>query len=341
MIGRLREWFTPAPPETRGYTDSLLTAQLAAASGTGSVRSSAVYQACLHLIADAVSTAELEGDGADLLQPRLGEIAFGMVDLGQSAHELVVGRSGRIDMLPVEITNVQGQAEEESWSYTVARASPGGTMTAIREQAGVLNFRLRPSPRSPWRGTPSLQAGNTTATLLRKLEAQLTSEAAFKPARLLGAGFSKEQREQVTDGIESAGIVVFPLGKASSDTRPIHTGSVSGEYTTAGVELLGKLGELVCGLLGVPSDLIVGSGSSVSARESYRRLSSATISPLLQTIMQEWGRKVGPMTFDLSALRAADDVAKSRALGSRANAVSKLVAAGVPLDEALTLAGVD
>ena len=341
MMGRIREWFTPHPPETRSYVDQILNAQLAAATGTGSVRDSAVYQACLHLIADAVSTAELEGDGADLLQPRLGEIATSMVDTGQAAHELIVGRSGQLQMLPVGITNVQGGAEEESWIYTLARAGPMATMTAIREQAGVLNFRLRPSQKTPWRGTPSLAAGNTTAALLRKLEVQLTSEASFKPARVLGAGFSKEQREQVTDGIEAAGIVVFPLGKVASDTRPIHTGSVSGEYSTAGVELHGKLTELVCAVLGVPSDLIVGSGSSVSARESYRRLSSATIGPLLQTIVSEWSRKVGPMEFNLDALRAADDVSKSRALGSRANAVSKLVSAGVDLSEALSMVGID
>ena len=341
MIGRIRSWFTPPPPETRSYVDQILSAQLAATGGVGSVRDSAVYEACRHLISDAVSTAELEGDGADILQPRLGEIASELVDRGQSAHELIVGLAGQLDMLPVEITHVTGQEEEATWIYTLARAGPMATMTAIREQAGVLNFRLRPSPRTPWRGTPSLQSGNTTAALLRKLEVQLTSEASFKPARVLGAGFSKEQREQVTDGIEAAGIVVFPLGKVASDTRPIHTGSVSGEYSTAGVELHGKLTELVCSVMGVPSDLIVGSGSSVSARESYRRLASATIFPMLQTIVSEWSRKVGPMTFDLSALRASDQVGISRALGSKANAVSKLVSAGVDLSEALSMVGID
>ena len=114
MIGRLRSWFTP-PPETRGYVDQILSAQLAAASGTGSIRDSAVYEACKHLIADCVSTAELEGDGADILQPRLGEIAASMVDTGQSAHELIVGQAGQLQMLPVEITNVQGGSEEASW----------------------------------------------------------------------------------------------------------------------------------------------------------------------------------------------------------------------------------
>ena len=95
MIGRIKSWFTPPPPETRGYVDAILSAQLAAASGTGSIRDSAVYQACKHLIADCVSTATLEGDGADVLQPRLGEIASAMVDTGQAAFELIAGRSGR------------------------------------------------------------------------------------------------------------------------------------------------------------------------------------------------------------------------------------------------------
>ena len=341
MIGRLRSWLRPHPPETRGYVDLILAGQLAAASGTGSVRDSAVYQACLHLIADCVSTAELEGDGSDILQPRLGSIVMQMVDQGQAAFELIVGAAGQLDMLPVEITNVTGQAEEESWIYTVARAGPMATMTAIREQAGVLNFRLRPSTRTPWKGTPALRSGNTTAALLRKLEIQMTSEAAFKPARVLGAGFSPEQRTQVTDGIEAAGIVVFPLGKVASDTRPVHTGSVGGEYSTAGVELHGKLNELVCSVMGVPSDLIVGSGSSVSARESYRRLSSATIFPMLQTIMQEWEATVGPMKFNLDALRASDQVGISRALGSKAKAVQSLVQSGMALDEALAAMEID
>ena len=182
-----------------------------------------------------------------------------MVDTGQAAFELIVGGAGQIDMLPVEITNVQGGVEEESWIYTVARAGPMATMTAIREQAGVLNFRLRPSQKTPWRGTPSLQSGNTTAALLRKFGDSITSEAAMKPARLLGPGLAKSRGRTLRKGIEAAGIVVFPLGRAGSDTRPIHTGSVSGEYTPSGVELHGKLNELVCSVMGVPSDLIVGS----------------------------------------------------------------------------------
>ena len=163
----------------------------------------------------------------------------------------------------------------------------------------------------------------------------------MKPARILGAGLSKEQRTDVAAGIEKAGIVVFPVMRGGHDSKPIHTGEVGGSYSTAGVELHGKLGELICSVLGCPSDLIVGSGSSVSARESYRRFSSATIFPILQNIMEEWGRKVGPMKFNLDALRASDQVGISRALGSKAKAVQSLVQSGMALDEALAVVEID
>ena len=135
--------------------------------------------------------------------------------------------------------------------------------------------------------------------------------------------------------------MVFPVGTKSSDTKPIHSGSVGGEYTPSGVELHGKLNELVCAVMGVPSDLIVGSGSSVSARESYRRFSSATVFPLLQTIVSEWTRLVGPMEFNLDAMRAADQTGISRAFGSKAKAVQSLVQSGMALDEALAVAEID
>ena len=108
MIGRgCGSWFTPEARASSSYTDALLSAQLAAAQGVGSVRGSAVYQACLNLISDAAATAELTGDHSEVLQPRLGAIARS--DGGhrrQAAFELVVGRAGRLELLPVEITNV-------------------------------------------------------------------------------------------------------------------------------------------------------------------------------------------------------------------------------------------
>ena len=183
----------------------------AAASGIGSVRQSAIYASCLHLIESASSSAELEGEHSASLSVRLGAIVKGMVDRGSASYELVIGAAA-------------------AWNYCLSRSLmssaacgrnlvlqdratwPRSTETTIRPQESVLNFRLRPSARSPWKGSPALPGGNTTAALFNKMEAQLISEAAMKPARVLGAGFSKEQREQVSRGLEAAGIRRFPIG---------------------------------------------------------------------------------------------------------------------------------
>ena len=106
------------------------------------MRGSAVYQACLNLISDAAATAELTGDHSEVLQPRLGAIARS--DGGHWARplsSLLSGAAGRLELLPVEITNVVGQADEDSWVYTITRTGPVSTVSTAREQTGVLNFR--------------------------------------------------------------------------------------------------------------------------------------------------------------------------------------------------------
>ena len=341
MIGRLRNWFTPETRAAGDYTHLLISQLHATASGIGSVRQSAVYASCLHLIESASSSAELTGQHSDILQPRLGSIARQMVDSGQSAWEMLIGADGRLELLPVQIVDVYGGVSPDSWLYKIERPGPRSTETTIRPQESVLNFRLRPPARAPWKGSPALPANNTTATLMGKMETQLIAESSFRPARVLGAGFSKEQREQVSEGLEAAGIVVFPLGRTGSDTRAVHAGSVGGEFSPAGVDLFAQVGAMICTVLGCPADLIQGGGSDTSSKESFRRFSLSTVTPLLQIVMDEFARLVGPMTFDLSRLRAADAVSISRALGSRAKALQALVQSGMDLDEALSVVEID
>ena len=98
---------------------------------------------------------------------------------------------------------------------------------------------------------------------------------------------------------------------------------------------------MICTVLGCPPDLIQGGGSDTSSKESFRRFALSTIGPLLQIVMTEWTRLVGPMEFDLDRLRAADAVSISRAIGSKAKAVQALVQSGMALPEALSVVGID
>ena len=344
MIGRrLKSWFTESRAVAdESYIDRLLSAQLAAAKGYGNVRASAGYRSCLNLIDDAAAAAVLTGDHSEILQPRLGEIARALVDRGSSAWEMLIGADGRLELLPVSITNVQGGAEEKTWVYTLTRTGPSTTETVAREQAGVLNFRARPETRSPWRGQPALESSNSSSALLAALEGQLTSESRIKVARVISAGVSGQQRDDVTKAVSKGGIVTISgkLG-ARESAAALHAGSIGASFTQPSVELHEGLTRLVCGALGVPSNLVLGSGDGAAAREAFRRFAATTIASAIKAIQTEWQSKVGPLSYSLDGLRASDETARARAVGSRATAVSRLVTSGVPLDQALAMAGVD
>ena len=75
-----------------------------------------------------------------------------------------------------------------------------------------------------------------------------------------------------------------------------------------------------------------------------RRFGSTTIQNLMVTIVREWESKMGTeLLWNLDNLRSSDEVSRARAVGSRANAVSRLVDSGLPLDlpQAMAVVGID
>ena len=193
----------------------------------------------------------------------------------------------------------------------------------------MLNFRARPESRTPWRGQPALESSNSSSALLAALEGQLTSEARIKVARLISAGSSSTQRDEVSQGVADGGIVVISGSKLGSKdgAGALHAGSIGAGFSQPSVELHSALTRLVCASLGCPSNLILGDGDGAAARESFRRFSATTISSILTTIQQEWRAKVSELSYSLDGLKASDQTAMARATGSRANAFSRLVSA--------------
>ena len=105
---------------------------------------------------------------------------------------------------------------------------------------------------------------------------------------------------------------------------------------------MSNLERAICGAMGCPPDLVLGGSSESGSRESFRRLASTTINNILTTISREWVDKMGTaLEWDLDRLRSSDDVSRARAVGSRANAVSRLVDSGLPLDQAMAVVGIE
>ena len=147
----------------------------------------------------------------------------------------------------------------------------------------------------------------------------------------------------ISDLIGAGGVVGITQAIASrEDPSGIKAGVIKNETTASSVSLHEKLSTLICGALGVPSDLVLGSSSESGSRESFRRFASTTINNILTTVAREWQGKLGTaLEFNLDSLRSADEVSRARAVGSRASAVQRLVQSDVPLDQALAIAGID
>ena len=343
----LRSWFTEkrSGDVSPNYTDQIIAAQLAAVRGDGgNIRSQAAYKGALTVIENSVGVASLSGQHSGALQGHLSTIARSMVDTGQSDWLINIGSTGGVELLPCSVAAVVGGPDPRTWLYTMTLQGPSQMATVQRSGESVLSFRLRTDARSPWRGKPAIDSTGT-AVLLSSLEAQMALEAKVAPARVVVGGAVGSQSSDISKLIAAGGVVglLQAIGSSSvNDPSGIKAGVVRNEVSAPSVALHEQLSNQICGAMGVPSDLVLGGSSESGARESFRRLASTTINNILTTVSTEWQFKLGTaLEWDLDRLRSSDEVSRARAVGSRSNAVQRLVQSGVDLPQALILAGVD
>ena len=235
-----------------------------------------------------------------------------------------------MDLLPVTVATVVGGPDPRTWIYTLTMPGPSEAVTLQRSGEAILSFRLRVDPRTPWKGRPAIDSTGT-GQLLCQLEAQLIDEAKVRVARVISGGAVAEQSGDIAALVADGGVVGITQAIASRD-----------DGSGPSVSLHTKLATMICGAMGCPPDLVLGSSSESGSRESFRRLASTTINNILTTVAREWESKMGTaLEWNLDRLRSSDEVSRARATGSRATAVQRLVQSGVDLPQALAIAGID
>ena len=341
MIDRLRAMFSPTEKRADNYTETFLAGQLATARGFDGIRGSAAYKSALNLIAASASVSDVSGDHAEALRPHIGSIARALTDRGESTFSIEASATGQLVLIPITISDVVGSADPTSWHYSATRTGPSENRVVSLPAEAVVAFKINASPRRAWRGRGALEA-SATADLLAGLEKQLSAESRFSPARLVSGTMVKDQRHQIKDTIAAGGIVTIAGGKSggTESTKALEVGALGGEFTAAGVKLHEQLSSLISSVLGVPADLL-SAGSEAGSRESFRRFAATTMAATLEAISIEFNRKIGPLEISMDRLRAGDISARSRAVGTRAAAVGRLVTAGVDLERAMRVAGLD
>ena len=109
-----------------------------------------------------------------------------------------------------------------------------------------------------------------------------------------------------------------------NDPSGLRAGVIRNEASAPVVALYEQVQREICGVCGVPAGLVLSDGDGAAARENFRFFAASTIAPILGAVQTEWQEKIGPLTISLDALRASDETARARALGSRATVFQKL-----------------
>ena len=340
----LRTWWeSRAAPTPTDYTSLRIADATARVSGEQGARGTAVFRACQGLIARSVAAALLEGEFSESLGPHLSEIARALTDCGESTWEIRLGPDG-LTLLPCKISTVTGGADPASWHYSLTRSGPTENIVIERPAEAVLSFKVNAEPGSPYRGVAPLEVANSTGSLLALLESQLALEARVTPTRILTAGSVGRQASEIEQSIRRGGIVsILQSGATASITDPsgLRAGTIKNESSAPSVALYEQLERAVCAALGVPAGLILSDGDGAAAREQFRFFAASTVAPFLGVVKAEWEAKVAPLQFNLDGLRASDETARARALGSRSVAFKNLQAGGLDIERALSLSGLN
>ena len=354
-------WLTKVfgKPETRSsYTDLALLAAVQSAEGTslvGDVRLTGAMESVCRLYQAVISVAEVKGP--PWLQRALtatwrSAVLRAMLRDGEHL-DVIEASSGGVELVPAAAWTVLGGPRPTSWRYLTTLDGPSGTLTRQVDGGDVLHIRWQTERGRLWQGVGPMQAARSTGVLAGGLETRQGEES----SSAVGALIPVVRHDAEEPGEEAGDEATDPLYLLRSDLRAarghallVETSQGSGDRGTAplgdwSVKRLGgnipeamvllrtKVGMSVASACGVPVALIESLATGIGQREAWRRFTLTSCAAAWTIIADECEAKMGVRPeLDLSPAYGSD-------LTGRATAVQKLVAAGVPVDQALGVAG--
>ena len=340
-------WRGPAPasgrqaPETRqAYSELVVSALLAAASGRGDESPLAIgaLEAAAGAYSRAFAAATVAGAKFPAITPAvLASIARSLVRYGESLHVIQVDPAGRLALLPAVDWTVRGGPDPAGWRYQATMVGPDTTETRTVDGAGVLHCRLAYDVRRPWAGVAPLEWAGRTGRLAAHAERVTGDEAAGPVGMVLPVPEAQPEPAGDEDG-EEAG-PTDPLAVLRADLTRLRGGLATVETTGRGwgdsaaapfsdwtvkrfgpappaglVELRTAVEHTVYAAVGVPLALVDASDGT-SGREAWRRFLHGSVAPLARLVETELQAKLDApgLVLSFAALAAADRTGAARA----------------------------
>ena len=339
-------------PEARAagdYTDQILAGSFAAATGRIHAASVAGVQAAAGIVGRALASATVEGDGGAVDPHLLEGVGTDLIRSGRFIGRLTVGPRGRVRILRAcaAPSVTYGHADPESWVYWLSESGPSETRTVRAVASEVINVRINSDSRRPWEGIAPLDAARASGELAARLAASLGDEASVTVSRILpiaqGAGEGAANLLSKAIAGTLPGRLAFPetqlagagAGRSSAPMRDFGATRTGWESPISGPQLYAHLFSEVAEICGVPGALVSPSSAGPALRESFRRLTTATLEPYARLLESELTRVLErPVTITLRRLGGVDAAGRARAL-------HVLVEAGFEKEDAADLLGWD
>ena len=340
-------WQPKPALETRdeSLSDSFIAALLARAEGKSLAipAATAALEACTGTVGRAFAAAEVGGRPivADSLNPYLLEmIGRALIRRGELVF-MIDTQGGVLRLLPADSWDVDGGPRPDEWRYRVTLSAPSGTETYEQMPAsGVVHFRYASEPSRPWRGLGPLGVAALGGRLSAETVLQLANESSGPVGRLLGTPVDGDDAtiSKLRDDVAKArGRMVFlESGDWSNAGGGAMAVAETHRYGAEPPQSLVNLQEvatrevvMACGLnSGLWHDL-----GAATAREAYRLALFGVIAPLGRMVEAELTAKLDDtVTLSWVEMRAAD-------LTGRARAFQSMVLGGMPLADAVAVAG--
>ena len=338
-----------------GYTSRILATDYNAASGNelklNTIHSALV--ACANLVERSILGSTVSGSPA-VNHVSASRMARELMLTGEAVR-LIDVRDGIVQLLEVSnwtIHSVAGAVSPGEWTYKITIPAPGGSVTRTVTSDSIIHVRLHVDPARPWQGRNPLAACPAFSEASRRLERYLEIELRTPVGKIIPVpqaqadyetadGSVSSPLKDLKDGLQALdGRIATPEtmnntgdGRGSAPARDWVPQPLQPVFPASMPDVLEATRSSVYAACGIPSALW--SSGAASTREAFRAFLVSCLKPLTAIMADEIDRKLETRTvFDFGALLSGDVATKARA-------TKGLVEAGVELNSALTMAGLN
>ena len=294
--------------EATDYT-SLSIRELELRAQHGDISTLSAVLAAMGVVARAFSLAKVEPQNnrtAGLEPHILGWIGASLVLKGEALLCIEV-RGRRIELLPAQLVDVDGQADPRTWTYWLNLHGPRTLEYKALPAAGAVHVR-NPDPLRPWRGLCPLP--QSAARLAQEAERSLMHELAIPIANVSEMDGDKAGRKDFERGLAAGGL--FVVGGATDQPEQREQPkrfepARFGPHPDAQITQIRKNALMeVFSAVGLSTALF--SDSSSGSREAWRQTYRNALLPFSRLAAAELAKKlnVPELRLDLSRLAAAD-----------------------------------